>query len=125
MYLKLPADYVDPRSAAPLPDAAMMIVGADFSLGQGRVILQTAVFASADAAAVGAGPMSTDNLILTPSEVSLQQPAILTACYSILLLRPEFAGTSLVPPEPQYPWGTVPVPPAPDPEAPPAESGGV
>lgn len=98
MYIKLPSNYVDPKTMAPLPAAVMVITDAQFQMRAGATILQTAVYASAAAAAAGVDPISESSLALTPGELAAQQPALLAACYTVLLGRTIYLGASLVTP---------------------------
>lgn len=98
MYLKLPSTFIDPKTRAPLPDAVMVIMDAEFKLRGGSTILQTAVYASAAAAAAGADPISEAPLALSPVEIQAQLPALLGACYTVLLARATFTGSTLVTP---------------------------
>ncbi len=98
MYVKLPSNYIDPQTMAPLPDAVMIITDAQFQMRAGQTILQTAVYASQGALVAGRLPVSQGSIALTPSELAAQQPALLAACYSVLLARPTYSGSTLVTP---------------------------
>lgn len=96
LYLKLPLNYVDPETKAPLPDAILVVSDATFSLRGGSDVLQLSVYATADAAAAGGRPISERSSALSMEEIAAQLPALLRACYEVLLQRPELAGASLV-----------------------------
>ena len=97
MHLKLRADYADPTTGAALPDAILVVSDAQFSLRGGSDILQLAVYASSEAAAAGRDPVSEQSTALSPGEIAAQLPALLQACFLVLMQRPEFNGTQLVP----------------------------
>lgn len=97
MFIKLPTEYVDPRTLAPLPQAVLVITDAFFALRAGEVRLQLSVFATPDAAQALRGPISEHSVALSTEEIAAQAPAILLACYEVLRGRPEFNGTTLVP----------------------------
>jgi hypothetical protein len=98
MYLKLPATFVDPKTQAPLPGAVLLLTDAQFALRAGDVKLQLAVYATAAAATAGREPISEVSVALSPGEIAVQQPALMQACFAVLLARPEFAGAALVTP---------------------------
>jgi hypothetical protein len=97
MYVKMSPGYVDPKTGAPLPDAVLVITDAQFSMRAGLTTLQLALYATPAAAVDGSQPISETSTTLSPEERAEQAPALLQACYTLLLERPELAGATLVP----------------------------
>jgi hypothetical protein len=98
MYLKLPADYVDPVTQAPLPDGVLEIDDVELRLHAGDVRVTGCVYASvALMEDVRAAPTREHVLsALSMEEITQIEPALLEALYNVLLERPAFAGASLI-----------------------------
>jgi hypothetical protein len=97
VYLKLPADYVDRRTHAPLAGAVLVIADTEFRLRAGDTRVLVAIYATPEALAGGALPIDEYPIALGPGERDSQLPALLLALYSVVAARPEYHGSDLVP----------------------------
>lgn len=96
MYLKLPGTYIDPKTRTSLPLAVLVVSDCEFRMRAGDTRIQVAIYA--EPAVIGvAQPLADFPITLGPSEIAAQAPALLQALYAVLLSRPEYAGTTLVP----------------------------
>jgi hypothetical protein len=96
VYLKLPSNYVDPQTHAPLPDAVLVIDDTEFRMRAGDTRISAAVYASAEAV-VNARPVVEFPIALSIAERNSQLPGLLQALYTVVAARPEYAGAELVP----------------------------
>jgi hypothetical protein len=95
MHLKLPANYVDPRTQSPLPDAVLVVADAEVRLRAGDTRVIAAVYANASVIEV-AQPITEFPVSLSLEERNTQVPALMMALYSLLSQRPEYEGSELV-----------------------------
>jgi hypothetical protein len=96
MHLKLPTDYVDPKTQTPLPDAVLVVADCEFALRRGDTRVMAAVYVNPSVIGF-ASPMSEYPIALGPEERDAQLPSLLMALYSAIAARPEYEGSALVP----------------------------
>jgi hypothetical protein len=101
MYLKLPADYVDPASQTPLPDAVLAIATCELRLRAGDVRVTTGVWSSAGHLGIAQPLSQSTQPALSTDEIAAVSPDLLKSLYTVLQKRPGFGGTTLTgaPPE--------------------------